>query len=172
MSTQLHVCERDGLVFRWTCADGARFHALVADLKRAFPWEAGLRFDEDTRAWRLPAYRRSALSVWANAHFAPDAQVWERTSGWTESRGGTGSQARNGRRGGRAERDAGSPLDAAYATLHLRPGAPLWAAEALYRAAQKRAHPDTGGTTEEATALNHAIALIRAACSQGHTSVA
>lgn len=160
MSTQLHVCERDGLVFRWTCADGARFHALVADLKRASHGKARLRFDEDTRAWRLPAYRRSAFAVWANAHFAPDAQVWERA--WTGSSGR--GRGRTERGWARAETGAGSPLDAAYATLHLRPGAPLWAAEAMYRAAQKRAHPDAGGSNDQAVAVNQAIATIRVAC--------
>ena len=168
MSAQLHVCAHEGgLLFRWTCADGERFHALVADLKRAFPWEAGLRFDEDTRSWRLPAYRRGAFTAWANAHFAPEDQVWER-----DRTGG----AHSGRRAGQGRRTSIeqaplSPLDAAYATLHLRSHAPLWAAEAMYRAAQKRAHPDAGGSNDEAVAINQAIMMIRAAW-EGRASVA
>lgn len=171
MSAQLHVCaHEDGLLFRWTCADGERFHALVAALKRAFPWEAGLRFDEDTRSWRLPAYRRSAFTAWANAHFAPDDQVWERARAGAS--GDTGQRGRKTRRESRrAESAMGSPLDAAYATLHLRSHAPLWAAEAMYRAAQKRAHPDAGGSHDEAVAVNQAIMMIRAAW-EGRASVA
>jgi len=167
MSAQLHVREQDGLLFRWTCADGERFHAFVADLKRAFPWEAGLRFDEDTRSWRLPAYRRGAFTVWANAHFAPENQVWERDrTGSTRSGRTTGQRRRTP-----VEQPPLSPLNVAYATLHLRSHAPLWAAEAMYRAVQKRAHPDAGGSHDEAVAVNQAIMMIRAAW-EGRASVA
>jgi len=41
----------------------------------------------------------------------------------------------------------------------------------MYRAAQKRAHPDAGGSNDEAVAINQAIMMIRAAW-EGRASVA
>jgi hypothetical protein len=47
------------------------------------------------------------------------------------------------------------------ARLHLRPTAPLWAAQAVYRAAMQRAYPDHGGDHATACALTEAISVIR-----------
>ena len=59
-----------------------------------------------------------------------------------------------------------SPLDAAYETLWPRPEAPVWAAEAVYRAVQKKLHPDASGSHEDAVAANAAIALICSSADQ------
>lgn len=48
-----------------------------------------------------------------------------------------------------------------WQVLGVPPGAPRAEAERAYRRRMKRAHPDAGGSTAEATALNQAIARVR-----------
>jgi len=52
-------------------------------------------------------------------------------------------------------------LDRAYAALYLRPSAPLPVAEAAYKVAMKKAHPDAGGTDQAARELIWAIETVR-----------
>lgn len=49
-----------------------------------------------------------------------------------------------------------------WQVLGIPPGAPRADAERAYRRRMTRAHPDAGGTTAEAMALNRAIAWVRA----------
>lgn len=49
----------------------------------------------------------------------------------------------------------------AYDLFHLKQSAPLWVAEAVWRAASQKYHPDRGGTHEQAKKINAAIAAIR-----------
>ena len=48
-----------------------------------------------------------------------------------------------------------------YEVLGIRSDAPLEIAEAAYKAAAKRAHPDAGGSTEAMKELNEAIERVR-----------
>jgi hypothetical protein len=54
-----------------------------------------------------------------------------------------------------------STLEAAFATLHLLPSAPAWAAEAVYKAAIKVHHPDAGGDGQTMARINVAMECIR-----------
>ena len=52
-------------------------------------------------------------------------------------------------------------LERAYALLYVQIGAPIEIAEAAYKTAMKKAHPDAGGTDEQARKLSWAIETIR-----------
>jgi hypothetical protein len=54
----------------------------------------------------------------------------------------------------------GEQLDP-YEVLDIRPGAPLEVVEAAYKAKMRIAHPDSGGSIDEAKRLNTAIERIR-----------
>jgi DnaJ-class molecular chaperone len=57
---------------------------------------------------------------------------------------------------------ANSPeLSRAYATLWLRPGAPLAVVKAAYRALAQQYHPDTGGDALAMRRLNEAYETLR-----------
>lgn len=63
-----------------------------------------------------------------------------------------------------ARHTTGQPtrVQAAYASFHLLPTAPLWVAEAVYRAAATRYHPDKPtGDADRMRSANAAIAAIR-----------
>ncbi len=56
------------------------------------------------------------------------------------------------------------PPEAWYAVLHVKPDAPLEAAESFFRLLAQRHHPDKpGGSTEKMQALNRALAEARQA---------
>lgn len=180
------------LLFKWSCGDPLEFEEIRTDLKRCFTYARGLRFDRDRHGWVLPADARDSLDMWSRSWFTPENRVpWDddatgdrpqgrahtsqddtsdhagqrggrRASGHTGPRGHTGPG--RGRAGtGRATRGDTSVLAQAYSTLHLREDAPLWACEAIYRAALKQVHPDAGGSHRDAVAANQAIAAIREA---------
>jgi len=175
----------DGIRFRWRTADAFEFEELRCDLRRVFPaGRSGLRFDAEAKAWWLPADQRDSFQMWARGWFsAQDTRAWEpnadtskddprgrthRSDGASDHAGQRGGRQRTGpggRRAGhtRATQGDTSVLAQAYSTLHLREDAPLWAAEAVYRAAQKQGHPDVGGSHADAVAVNRAIAVIREA---------
>ncbi len=141
----------DGRTGFWWLADGETWAEAKNDLKRSFNHSSGLRYDPDEREWTLPAYSIARLQRWAS--------VWASRQEWDAA-------PRNGeRRQYRSERPqdaSGGALTSAYRALHLVPDAPLWAAEAVYRAAQKLAHPDVaGGDHAQAVSLNTAIQTIR-----------
>lgn len=45
-------------------------------------------------------------------------------------------------------------VEQAFSVLHLRPTAPPWVVQAVYRVLAKRSHPDAGGSHEAMKALN------------------
>src|SRR6185312_12173181 len=55
-----------------------------------------------------------------------------------------------------------SNIEQACRILNIQVGAPLHIAEAAYRAAMKRNHPNAGGTVEQARNLTWAIEQLRA----------
>jgi len=120
------------------------WRAILSSLKDAFPYtgDEGLLFDRERKRWTVPAWRRSELDRWLTATFEQPAITWATS---------TSLQA--------------SHIDAladAHAALYLTADAPLWMAEAAYRAAQKQYHPDiAGGTHTAAARINRAIAIIR-----------
>ncbi len=143
----------DGRTGFWWLADAALWADAKVDLKRTFSHATGLRYDPDAREWTLPAYSIARLQRWASA--------WASREEWD-------AIPRNGeRRQGHSERAQdvpGASVSSAYRTLYLVPDAPLWACEAVYRAAAKLAHPDVaGGDHAQAVSLNAAIQTIRSA---------
>jgi len=145
----------DGRVgFWWVAPDSDSFTEAKNDLRLAFNHSTGLRYDGEDREWTLPRHSVARLQRWADA--------WAISQDWE-------APPRYGDQSGRARQNyAGRDLSARmvssgdpYAVLHLRPDAPLWAAEAVYRAFSKRAHPDAGGSHAQAVAVNRAIACIR-----------
>ncbi len=144
--------DAETILFRWQVNDLATFDEIRADLRRSFPRSARLRFDKGLGGWALPMSERANFETWLRYWFSPACQYpWPPEDDETQA----------GRT--RAQRGGGRSLAEAFALLHLNMDAPLWAAEAVYRAAQKHMHPDAGGTHAQATALNEAIALIREA---------
>lgn len=144
----------DGRVgFWWLASDSDAFTAAKTNLRLTFNHSTGLRFDGEAREWTLPLRSFARLQRWADA-WSSD-QHWEATSH---------DGRRNSHRtddAGRAPRVRTASSGDPYEVLHLRPDAPLWAAEAVYRAAQKHMHPDVGGDHVQAVAVNLAIACIR-----------
>jgi len=139
--------------FWWTAPDSDAFTAAKNDLRAGFNHSTGLRFDGQAKEWTLPLRSVACLQRWADAWAT--SQDWEATSH---------DGRRNSRRtddAGRAPRRHTVASSDPYAVLHLRQDAPLWAAEAVYRAAHKHMHPDAGGSHAQAVAVNHAIATIR-----------
>jgi len=139
------------LAFWWLSDDSATWTAAKNDLKLNFPHHTGLRYDPTEREWIIPRRSIDRLQRWANA--------WASRQEWDAAQ-------RNGqqRHSERAQAASEAPVLLAYRSLYLVPDAPLWAAEAVYRAAQKLAHPDiAGGDHAQAVTLNTAIQEIRAA---------
>jgi len=137
--------------FWWITADTDLWADAKNDLKRTFNHGSGLRYDGDAREWTLPRYAVERLQRWADA--------WAARQEWNAAQ-------RNGqqRHDERAQDAPEAPASSAYRTLYLLPDAPLWAAEAVYRAGAKLAHPDiAGGDHAQAVSLNTAIQAIRAA---------
>jgi len=139
------------LAFWWLSDDSAIWTAAKTDLKTNFPHHSGLRYDPTEREWVIPRRSIDRLQRWADA--------WASQQEWDAPR-------RNGQqhRSERAQAASEAPVLLAYRTLYLLPDAPLWAAEAVYRAGAKLAHPDiAGGDHAQAVSLNAAIQAIRAA---------
>lgn len=119
-----------------TTPDSALFNAAIAAIKQEIPPRAR-KWDEPGRRWlfREPETIASILD-----HIGLPYTVEE-----------------PGHRAGTLTR-----LQAAR-TLYLQPDAPRWVIDAVYRAAIKRYHPDTGkGDQEQMAAINVAVALLRA----------
>ena len=130
---------------RWQGCTAETFAALCAAVKRTFAHPADRSYDLEERCWRVPSRLRPRLAGWLARTFECDAII------------GVEGEGRDRRTARAVTRD----VDAAYTVLHLRPGAPLWACEAVYRAAQRVHHPDAGGTHDAAVAINRAIQAIR-----------
>ena len=137
--------------FWWIAADTDLWADAKNDLKRTFNHGTGLRYDPEEREWTIPRSSVPRLQRWADA--------WAGRQEWDAAR--RNGQHRHYERAQDAPAGAGS---SPYRMLYLVPDAPLWAAEAVYRAAQKVAHPDiAGGDHAQAVSLNTAIQAIRAA---------
>ncbi len=128
----------------WRSTDTDTFTDIKSLFKAAFP---AAHWDTEMRAWGLPAGARVAVLNWARRNFDQDSITIEEAS-WLDDDEDD-------------EREGGDTLLGAYATLYLRPGAPLAIAEAVYRVMSKRAHPDAGGDTAAMAAINAAIEVIR-----------
>lgn len=125
--------------WRWAVSlrsvDPGDFRAIIDELKEAVP-SRDRKWDPGGRRWLL----RSMVEV---------ETVCSILSGW----------------GVAYEHDAQSapapaPADA-WAELYLRPGAPDFVIDAVFRAMAKRAHPDAGGTHEEMIRINSAAERLR-----------
>jgi len=137
--------------FWWITADTDLWADAKIDLKRAFNHSTGLRYDPDEREWTIPHYSLNRLQRWADA--------WAGRQDWNATR-----RAGQQRHSERPQDAPAAPASSLYRVLYLVPDAPLWAAEAVYRAAAKIAHPDVaGGDHAQAVTLNTAIQAIRAA---------
>jgi len=139
----------------WRVFGGDDFTYVKASFRQQFPKSSGAEWLPDSKAWVLPRWQRATLRAWCARLFEPDAVTWRDYEEEPHAR-----QERR-QRHDTSRTPQTTPLSDAFGTLHLRPDAPLWAAEAVYRAAQKLAHPDTGGDHAQAVALNSAITTIR-----------
>jgi hypothetical protein len=142
---------------------GPAFAEVLADYKAHFvPSRLSVWCPEQKR-WSMPVAVRERLESWLEQTVDPACVRWdaEPTSHtYSSNRTGRGRYHHQGR--GRPSSTAlVPPLESALARLHLRPEAPVWAAEAVFRAAIRRAHPDHGGNHATACALTEAISLIR-----------
>lgn len=144
----------------WRVFGGDDFTYVKASFRQQFPRSSGAEWLPDSKAWVLPIWQRAALRAWCARLFERDAVTWRAYAEEPHTR----QEQRQRQDTPRTPRT--SPLSDAYASLHLRPDAPLWAAEAVYRAAAKIAHPDAGGEHAQAVALNQAIDVIRTCASR------
>lgn len=143
----------DGRIGFWWLADSETWAAAKTDLKTSFPHFTGLRYDGVEKEWTIPVHSRNRLQRWADA--------WAGRQEWNAV---PRSEERYQHRSERAQDAPAAPASSPYRVLYLVPDAPLWACEAVYRAAQKVAHPDVaGGDHAQAVSLNAAIEAIRAA---------
>lgn len=167
MSRPSIVITDDGirLHIKWFCEDSGTWHDILEDFKRTF-WRHGDKtFSGITKTWSVPGWHKGRLHEWCDSWFDDDCQRWACTDPYgSRSYGGRargdGSYS-YGRQGGSGSSTRSDGVAAAYKVLHLLPSAPLWAAEAVYRAAVKVYHPDAGGSHEAAVAVNVAMELIR-----------
>jgi len=145
----------------WRVFGGDDFTYVKASFRQQFPRSSGAEWLPDSKAWVLPVWQRAALRAWCARLFESDAVTWRAYDASHEQKRQERHQRQDAPRTPRTR-----PLSDAYRTLHLAPDAPLWAAEAVYRAAQKLAHPDAGGEHAAAVALNQAIDTIRSCASR------
>lgn len=138
---------RDRLYINWTAVDADSFAEVKATFRDYFPGRDAV-WNPDERAWAIAYHLRPRLERWLARHALPDHVHWER-------------QHRGYERYERQEARTPATLASALRVLHLQPDAPLWAAEAVYKAAVKHTHPDAGGSHEAACAVNQAISVIR-----------
>lgn len=142
----------------WRVFSGDDFTYVKSSFRQQFPKSSGAEWLPADKCWVLPIVQRAALRAWCARLFEHDAVTWR---AYAEE-----PHTRQEQRQDTPRTPQTSPLSDAYGTLHLVPDAPLWAAEAVYRAAQKFTHPDTGGDHAQAVALNRAITTIRTGASR------
>jgi hypothetical protein len=142
MARWLSIDSADGeLVITWR-AERWQWRDILDAFKREFSRDA--EFDPDAKCWRLPRGHYRAVRLWAGRFFERD-EIRDHT---------TGEQPR-------PQPSQSSAVERAYRALWLVPGAPLWAAESVYRSAVKLVHPDAGGNHADAVAINRAIEVLR-----------
>lgn len=137
------------LLVRWDVRGGAD---VFEDMKAAFraAFVPGARWSPDDRAWILPRSLDTKLRLWLMGKVKREAIAWSADAGTERPH---------------APRAAIRGVADAAAVPHLRSDAPLWACEAVYKAAVKRAHPDVVGSEGHAhmVVLNQAIEVLREA---------
>ncbi len=136
------------IYLRWQAADGAIFRDLRSSFRSSFSRHCDAIWLPDQRAWSLPLASRWSLLDWLYQHFEGDA-VREDGAPRSEWAGEPRPTTRH------------APVNAAYATLHLLPSAPLDLVQAAYRLAAQTNHPDRGGSNAAMAAVNQAVAVIR-----------
>ncbi len=127
---------RGRLLVHWS---GEGFDEIKLDFRHTFPRHADAIYAPTDKAWSLPQRHRRKLEAWLALWFTADAVSWERGEQITLP----------------------AVLGEAYRILCLTPDAPLWAVEAVYRAASKHLHPDHGGDHQTMVAVNQAVKVIR-----------
>jgi hypothetical protein len=145
--------------------DGDGLFAAVDDL-RAIPTA---RWKRDSRQWTIDPSHADAVERWAHRHFDHGEIRWE---GGSRGHGtGSGGYRYSGGYAHHEDRQAAprqpTKIEAAYTALHLLDTAPLWAAEAIHRAAVKQFHPDRGegGDTATMARVNAAFDVVKASLS-------
>lgn len=163
--------DRSGLYVQIQEDDARLRRRLIASLKDTIlPSHGFLGYDPSAKAWIVARLGHARLWGWCLANF-PHAMAWEARDtpeyeSEAERRRREESQAKQKaweeqQKTRTPAPPASAPLEAAYALFHLKPSAPLWVAEAVYRASAARYHPDAGGNDAAMTAINRAIETIR-----------
>ena len=143
MATRVILLAECGeICIRFQHDNSGLWQRIKDDLRDNVP---GAQFDSGEKSWFVDLRFRGQVLLWA--------ERWYTLSQITDHLGARTSPPRR--------EPKPSPVEEAYRALFLLPGAPLWAAEGVYRAAVKVAHPDVGGTHSGAVAINNAIELLR-----------
>jgi hypothetical protein len=148
-----------GLLVRWQSEQ--YFHDILASFRAALPRHGDCTYNGSLRGWTVSPYARGRLEQWLSWTFEPAAIAWEEGEpaghryGSTYSSGGAYGRYRE-------PQTTTSVIEAAFATLHLLPSAPPEVAQAAHRAMLRLTHPDSGGTHEQAVAVNLAWEAIQA----------
>jgi hypothetical protein len=158
-SIRIHDDGCGRLHLRWWADDSELWRDILASFKSRFPAHHDRSFSAQTKTWSVPRSHDGRLAEWCDDWFDVDAQQWdeEQPAGYGRTYSGSRGYGRY-----REPQMSTSTIEAAFATLHLLPSAPAWAAEAVYQAAIKAHHPDRGGDTQVMTRINLAMQLIRA----------
>lgn len=168
---------RRGRLFVSIGADDERTRKKVID---TFKWAFSLtkhdmHYDRAWKGWSVVRRSHARLWAWCQREASPENIVWDAydTPEFEQAREQSRkayeeSQRRANSNGNQQQQQAPKPpkvgnLQAAYDLFHLKPSAPLWVAEAVYKAATKRYHPDAGGDTLKMAAINAAMERIRIA---------
>lgn len=177
MAVRIRVqSNRRGRLFVSIGADDERSRQKVIDqFKWAFsPTKHEMRYDRAWKGWSVVRWHHAHLWAWCQREASPENVVWdaydtpEFETAREQSRKAYEQSQQRANGNGNQQQQAPKPpkvgnLQAAYDLFHLKPSAPLWVAEAVYRAAAIRYHPDTGGDTLKMAAINAAIDRIRVA---------
>ena len=147
----------DRIAIKWRSQ--AHWDDIRVSLKDHFPRHCDLSYSGTRKLWSVPAWHRDRLEEWLCWTFEPEAVRWDEEPAGPYGRTYSSSRHYTGSR--QAHASTASSLEAAYAELHLVPGAPPWAAEAVYRAAIKVHHPDGGGDAQTMVRINLAMEMIR-----------
>jgi len=126
----------------WRSAD--HFIAILQAFRAQF---TTAHYDGYTKEWMLAKGWAAQVRHWVDATFESDAVTWQDEA---------------------PAPDDLSYIANAYQALYLVSDAPVWAVEAIYKAAMKVCHPDMGGDTASATRINNAIDTIRAYNARRH----
>lgn len=137
------VDEGPRLLVSWIAGDSDTFHTLRVAFRGHFPGRDAI-WRPDESGWEVRGHLRHRLECWAYEVAGPAGVVWERAEAYDHN-----------------EVRVPASIDAAYATLCLRPNAPSELTEHVYRWWARRCHPDVGGSHEAAVALNGALETIR-----------